>query len=104
MQNITSQPPTNLHDAGFFSSKEGDTQMITTLERAQATLDNSHAEVDRLTAWPDVVDVMHEHAHAFLKEVQHWTLKGYELNDYSMQSFQAGDYYVLMFPPKALSI
>ena len=66
--------------------------MTTTLERAQN-------EVDRLTAWPDVVDVMHTTEFAFLKEVQHWSAKGYRLGAHSLQSFAPGDHYILMFAP-----
>jgi len=66
----------------------------TTLERAQA-------EVDRLEAWPEVVDVMHANEFAFLEEVRHWSVKGYRFSQHSLQSFERGDYYILMFPPKA---
>lgn len=66
--------------------------MTTTLERAQA-------EVDRLTAWPDVADLLHENAFDLLHEVQHWSAKGYRLGRHSLQSFEPGDYYLLMFAP-----
>jgi len=68
----------------------------TTIERAQN-------EVDRLSAWPEVVDVMHEHEMGFLSEVQHWSAKGYRLGQHSLQSFERGDYYILMFAPEAVT-
>lgn len=64
----------------------------TTLERAQD-------ELNRLTAWPATADVMHENEFAFLQEVLHWGAKGYRLGAHSLQSFEPGDYYVLMFAP-----
>jgi hypothetical protein len=65
----------------------------------ESTLDIAQAEVNRLTAWPDVVDVMHEHPFPFLHEMEHWIAKGYRLGRHSMQTFEPGAYYVLLFAP-----
>ena len=65
----------------------------------EATLEHAQNEVDRLTAWPEVVDVMHTNEFAFLEEIRHWCVKGYRFSEHSLQSFDRGDYYVLMFAP-----
>ena len=83
---------TILNEQAAWATAREETMIETTLERAQE-------EVDRLSAWPAVVDVMHEHEFRFLQEMQHWIQKGYRLGTHSLQTFAPGAYYVLMFAP-----
>ena len=75
-----------------FTVNQPEPRLETPLERAQS-------EVDRLEAWPEVVDVMNEHEMGFLQEVLHWSAKGYRLSAHSLQSFEPGNFYILMFAP-----
>lgn len=65
----------------------------------ESTLERAQSEVERLAAWPAVADVYAEHEFEFLQELQHWVEKGYRLGKHSLQSFERGCYYVLLFSP-----
>lgn len=81
------------HTVPGFTFIEPEPRYETTLESAQSVL-------DRLEESPDVVDVMHTHEFDFLLELQHWFGRGYYIGAHSLQSWEPGNYYVLLHSPQ----
>lgn len=67
--------------------------------RHQTILESAQIELDRLESRPDVVDVMHANEFDFLLELQQWFSLGYYISSNSLQSWEPGNYYVLLHSP-----
>lgn len=59
----------------------------------------ARAEVDRLSASPDVVDIMQRNEWAFIQEVCHWSRRQYTLEDGGLHACMPGLYHATMTAP-----